>query len=148
MVGGRVVTFLCLEDFVSEYKRDFVGEHFCVSEKGIFEKISQTSVENCLSHSSEKLRRGTLHCFRSFLMSKVFLVRGGGLARFVDYFLSHGGKSFRRGTLRSFRKFMVSKNYMLTRWRRRLCHALTSNFCFSHSSENLRREPFGISQTF
>ena len=40
--------------------------------------ISQFSMENLLSHSTEKLRKGTLLCFRKILVSKNFLDKKGG----------------------------------------------------------------------
>ena len=77
-------------------------------------RVSRFSVENLLSHSTEKLRRGTLFCFTKFLVSKKFMdKRGGGVSRFsIKTFLSHSAEKFRRGTLLCFTKFLVSKNFM------------------------------------
>ena len=65
-------------------------------------RISRFSVEKFLSHSTEKLRRGTLLCFTKFLVSKKFMdKRGeeGSISRFsVENFLSHNAENFRRGT--------------------------------------------------
>ena len=66
--------------------------------------ISQFSVENLLSHSTEKLRRGTLLCFTKLLVSKKLMhKRGGGGREYHDFlsknFLSHSAEKFRRGTL-------------------------------------------------
>ena len=45
----------------------------------LFKRVSRFSVENFLSHSAEKFRRGTLVCFRKFMVSKnVKGKRGGG----------------------------------------------------------------------
>ncbi len=62
---------------------EFVGEPISVSlflgiDKFIAsEFMSRFSVENFLSHSAEKIRRGTLLCFREFLVSKTFLEKRG-----------------------------------------------------------------------
>ena len=65
--------------------------------------ISRFSIENLLSHSNEKLRKGTFLCFTKFLISKKFMDKGGGregVSRFsVKIFLSHSAEKFRRGTL-------------------------------------------------
>ena len=39
--------------------------------------MSRFSVENYLSHSTEKLRRGTLLCFTKFLVSKKLMEKRG-----------------------------------------------------------------------
>ena len=44
--------------------------------------ISRFSIKNLLSHSTEKLRRGTLLCFTKFLVSKKFKDKGG---RYQDF---------------------------------------------------------------
>ena len=66
--------------------------------------ISRFSVENLLSHSTEKLRRGTILCFTKLLVSKNLMdKRGGGGREYHDFlsksFLSHSAKKIRRGTL-------------------------------------------------
>ena len=73
---------------------------------------SRLSIENLLSHNTEKLRRGNL-CFRKVLVSQNFMDERGrkGVSRFyVGNFLSHSAENFCRGTLLCFRKFLVSKN--------------------------------------
>ena len=63
--------------------KNFVGEPFCVSLISGVEKFyayegsSRFSTENCLSHRTEKLRRGTFLCFTKFLVSKNFMDRRG-----------------------------------------------------------------------
>ena len=65
------------------------------------EGVSRFSVENLLSHSTEKLRRGTLLCFTKFLVSKKLWIteEGGGregVSRFsVRNFLFHSAEKFR-----------------------------------------------------
>ena len=66
--------------------------------------ISPFSVENLLSHSTEKLRRGTILCFTKLLVSKNLMDKRGGAGReYHDFlsksFLSHSAKKIRRGTL-------------------------------------------------
>ena len=42
----------------------------------------QFSVENFFSHSTGKVRRGTILCFRKFLVSNFFMdKRGGGIVK-------------------------------------------------------------------
>ena len=65
--------------------------------------ISRFSIEIFLSHSTEKLPRGTLLCFTKFLVSKKFMDKRGGVAEYHDFpskvFLSYTAESFRRGIL-------------------------------------------------
>ena len=86
----------------------FVKEPFCFPEVFWYRKnlwirgaISRFSVENLLSHSTKKLRGGTLLCSRKILVSKnVRDKRGGRISQFpVEIFLSHSAEKFRRGTL-------------------------------------------------
>ena len=60
--------------------------------------MSRTSIGNSLSHSTEKLRRGTLLCSRKILLSKNDRdKRGERLSKFlVEFFLSHSAKFFVR----------------------------------------------------
>ena len=86
--------------------KNFVGET-CVSESFWYRKIlrirerggaSRLSVENSLSHSTEKLRRGNL-CFRKFLVSKNVKDNreGGGASRLSnENLLSHNTEKLRR----------------------------------------------------
>ena len=73
---------------------------------------SRFSIENLLSRSTEKLRRGTLLCFTKFLVSKKFVdKRGGrrreGVSRFsVKNFLFHSAEKIRREPFCA-----VSKNF-------------------------------------
>ena len=71
------------------------------------------SLKIVLSHSTEKLRRWTLWCFKKLLVSKNFMDRRRGVPRFsVENFLSHSTEKFIRGTLWCFKKFQASKNFM------------------------------------
>ena len=58
------------------------------------EGVSQCSVEKLLSHTTEKIRRGSVLCFRKIGVSKHFVEKRGrageGVSRFsVETFLSH-----------------------------------------------------------
>ena len=97
--------------------KNFVKEPFSVSlNSGIkkfyaYEGNITIFYRNLLSHSTEKLRRGTLLCFTKFLVSKKFMnKRGGGgvgerrgrregTSRFsIENILSHSAEKFHRGT--------------------------------------------------
>ena len=45
------------------------------------EAVSRFSVENFLSHSGEKIRKGTLSCFTNFGYRKCLWKRGGGVTK-------------------------------------------------------------------
>ena len=74
-------------------------------------RVSRFSLENFSSHSPKKFRRGTLLCFRKFLLSENVRDKGGGgLSRFsVENVLSHSAKNFGRGTLQCFIHFGYRK---------------------------------------
>ena len=74
-----------LENFRLTVPKNFAEEPVCVSENFGYRKnfmpkrgISRFSIENLLSHSTEKLRRGTLLCFTKILVSKKFMDKRGG----------------------------------------------------------------------
>ena len=77
--------------FCSAVPKNFVRKHFGVSENFWFRKFYLMREEgvchkfspNFLPHSTEKLRRATLLCFRNFLVSKNFMdQREGCVSRF------------------------------------------------------------------
>ena len=88
--------------------------------------VSRFSFENFLSHSTEKLCRGTLLCSTKFLVSKKFMDKrvGGeegsitifrkGVSQFsVEIFFSHSAENFRRENLLCcFKKISVAKKFM------------------------------------
>ena len=76
------------------------------------EGIAQFFVKNFLSHTAEKIRRGTLRCFRKFLVSKNFIHKKGISRLSVGNFLSHNTKKFHRRTQ------LFSENFW---YRRILC---------------------------
>ena len=61
-----------------------------------------------LSHSAEKIREGTLLCFRKFLVRKKIMDKTGD-HDFSSKNLSQSAEKFREGTLSCFRKFLVWK---------------------------------------
>ena len=71
--------------------------------------ISRCSVENFLSHSTEKFRWGTLRCFRKFRVSQNFMHKKGISLHSVEKFLSHSADKIRRRTLLCFERILVSK---------------------------------------
>ena len=60
------------------------------------------------SHSSEKLRRRTILCFKKFWYRK-FSCIGGGHHGFVEHFLSHRTEKLRKASLLCFKKFWYRK---------------------------------------
>ena len=87
----------------------FIGEPFCfrkfrVSKKFMHKRgISPFSKENLLSHSTEKLCRGTVLCFRKILVSEKIMDKreGGGREyhNFLSKFFCLSAEKFRRETL-------------------------------------------------
>ena len=86
----------------------FVRETFSVSLFPGTEKVwikeggvSRFSVGTLLSHSTEKLHRGILLCFKKYLVAKKFMGKrgGGGVSRFsVEKLLTHSAVIFHTGT--------------------------------------------------
>ena len=99
--------------------KTLAGEPFRVSQSLVAEKVyelegvvvSRFSVENFLSQSAEKFRRGTLQWFTIFGYRKS-LDQGGGESRFsVENFLSHSAENIRRGNPLVFHLFQLSKKF-------------------------------------
>ena len=67
----------------------FVLANFCYRNFLPQRGISRSSFENLLSHSTQKLSRRTLLCFRKFLVSKSFMdkLEGGSIAIFCRQFV-------------------------------------------------------------
>ena len=84
-------------------------EKFYASERGEGGGVSRFSVENFLSHSTEKFRWGTLRCFRKFRVSQNFMHKKGISLNSVKKFLSHSADKIRRRTLLCFERILVSK---------------------------------------
>ena len=81
-------------------------EKFYASER---EGVSRLSVENFLSHNTEKFRWRTLRCFRKFPVSQNFMHKKGTLLNSIEKFLSHSADKTRRRTLLCFERILVSK---------------------------------------
>ena len=75
--------------------------------------ISRFSVENLLSHSTEKLRRGIIRCFTKSLVSKNFMPMRG-LSRFsIEKLLSHSTEKLCSWALLCFwNRFLISISFM------------------------------------
>ena len=64
-----------------------------------------------LSHTAQKLRGGTLLCFRNVPITKKFWIVG--VSGFCLDFLSHSARKLRGGTLMGFRNVLVSKVFWI-----------------------------------
>ncbi len=105
--GSESQDFLPKSICLTEQK-NFVGEPFLVSQNFRYRKslwrrrggVPGFPVENFLSHSAEKIRRGTLLCFSFSGIENISGEEGvGGVSGvFVEMFLSHFAEKFRRGT--------------------------------------------------
>ena len=125
-----------------------VLKKICPSNKFWYRKISyigrghHSFVENFLFHMTEKLRKGSLLCFRKFLESKSFMLKRGGEGGSITTFRRncfvlqyYSAETFPRGTLLCFGKFPVSKNIMD---KRGISQFSVGNLLF-HNSEKLHR---------
>ena len=99
--------------------------------------MQKTSLENfCLS--TEKIRCGTLRCFRKFRVSKNFMHRGVHQGLLEFFFVSQCQK-VSWGTLQCFRKFGVSKNSMYNKGVITIFHR---KFLVSQCRKTSRGNPF------
>ena len=106
--------------------------------------VSRYLVKDLLSHSTEKLRRGTFLCFTKFLVSEKTMDKRGGRKEYHDIlsiFLSDSTEKLRRGTFLFFKKFLVSKNFMDERlgMKEGGVSRYSVKNCLSHSTEKLPR---------
>ena len=105
------------KSFVSQYRKislenTSVIRKFRVSKDFMHQRgggVSRFSVENILSHSTEKFRWRTLRCFRKIRVSQNFMHRKGISLNSVEKSLSHSAYKFRRRTLLCFERILVSK---------------------------------------
>ena len=123
--GGNITIFYW-KSVVSEYRKNFVGETFCVSQNFWYRKTLwirgggggggreyHDFMSKFLSHSTESVRRGTLLCLRKFHVSKNFMFKKR-ISRFsIEKLLSHSTEKFRRGTLLCFRSFVSVPNHFV-----------------------------------
>ena len=105
--------------FCLTVSKNFVDEQFGVSENFGYRKnflhekgISRFSVENFLSHSTEKLRRRTLLCFRKILVSKIFMHRREASWFCRNFFVSQDRKISLRGPFCVSEIFWYEKNFL------------------------------------
>ena len=83
--------------------KNFVGEHFCVSENFVWKNFM------------DKRGEGGSIVSENFWYGKILWIRGGreGVSRFsVETFLPYSTGEFRRRFLLCFRKFLAWKNFM------------------------------------
>ena len=141
------------KNFCLTVPKNFVGEHFGVSEKFGYRKIlcireggvSSFFVESFLSHSIEKFRWGTLRCFRKFRVSQKFMHQKGISLNSVENFLFHSADKIRRRTFLCFERILVSKIF---KQRRGKLHGFIEIFFISQDRKNFASEPFCVSENF
>ena len=76
------IDYIC---FDNSFQRVFTNINSTTDFCTLCRRVSRFSVEKFLSHSAEKFRRGTLLCFRKFLVPKnVRDKRGGGYHDFLS----------------------------------------------------------------
>ena len=100
--------------------KKFVEKLFCVSENFWYRKklriaewASRHTVGELLSHSTEKLLRGTLCCSETFWYQTIFMDKKEMSSQHsVEDLFSHSNGKLRKGTLLCFRTFLVSQNFM------------------------------------
>ena len=142
----RGITTFCSNFFVS-LPKNFVGEHFGVSENFVYRKIfcirigyHYTPLKN-LSHSVEKIRRRTLLCFERILVSKIFKQKRGEDSRFCQIFLNLTGPKKPPGNHSVFQKISGREKYFTDKrggGREGLSRFSVKNF-WSQSAEKFRR---------
>ena len=117
----QILSGLFVQNFCLTVPKNFVGEHFGVSENSVYRKIllhkkriSLNNVEKLLSHSIDKICGRTLRCFARILVSKIFKERKGEASRLRRSFLSHTTetKRFVKKTFCFLEEFWFRKNFM------------------------------------
>ena len=94
--------------------------------------ISQFSVEIFISHSTKKIRWGTLRFIRKYWVAKNYTHKKGIALNFNEKTLPHNADNFRRRTLLYFERILVSKFFKqrrgeASRFCRKLCVLLYRN---------------------
>ena len=140
--------------FCLTVQKNFVGEHFGVSENFGYRKIlcirerggATTFLRRkFLSHTTEKIRWGTVRCFRKIRASQTFMHKKGISLNSVEIFLSHSADKIRRRTLLCFVRILVSKIFTQ---RRGKLHVFLEIFFISQDRKNFAGEPFCVSENF
>ena len=97
-------------------------------------------------HGTKTYRKGTLRCFRKFLVSKSIMdKRGGDYRDFPSKICCFTYQKIRRGALLCFRNLLVSKKFMD---RRGEYHDLPSKACCLKVPKKFLDEPFCVSEKF
>ena len=109
------------------------------------EGLSRLFVRNFLSHSTEKVRWGTLRCIRKFRVSKNFMHKKGISLNSVEKFLSHSADKIRRRTLLCFERILLSKIF---KQRRGEASRFWRIFFYLTGPKNFAGEPFCVSENF
>ena len=117
----RGVSRLFVQFFCLTVPKNFIGEHFGVSENFGYRKIFciregggyHVSRRKLLSHSTEKFCWGTLRCFRKFRVSQIFMHKKGISLNSSEKFLSHRTEKTSPGNHSVFQKISGrEKNFM------------------------------------
>ena len=131
--------------------KNFVGEHFGVSEKFGYRKtlsIREGGITflrlKLFSHSTEKFRWGTLRCIGKFRVSQNFMQKKEISLNSVEKFLSHSADKIRRRTLLFRKNSGIEKSKV---WGK--LHGFVENF-LSHSTEtkSFVKEPLCFPENF
>ena len=137
--------------FCLRVPKNFVGEHFGVSENFGYRKIlciREGSItllrRKLLSHSTEKFRWGTVRCFRKFRVSQNFTHKKRISLNGVEKFLSHSADKIQR-TLLCFERILVSK---ILKQRRGKLHGFVEKYFNPQDRKNFARQPFCVSENF
>ena len=148
----RGIHYYLLIFFCSTVPKKFVRKHFGVSESFwlrnfflIWEKgVCHNFFAKILSHSTKKIRRWTLLCFRKNPVSKNFTDSNGTSLLSVDIFLFQSAKTFRAETLRCFRNCLVSQIFFW--WEKMGFVTIFFSKFVSYSTEKFRRGTFHCSR--
>ena len=132
--------------------KNFVGEHFGVSKNFGYRKIlciREGGItflrRKLLSHSTKKIRWGTLRCFIKSRVLQNFMHKKGISLNSVEKFLSHSADKIRRKILLCFERILVSKIF---KQRRGKLLGFDEIFFISQDRKNFAREPFCVSENF
>ena len=141
-----------LKTFCHTVPKNFVGEHFGVSEifgerktLCIREGVTSFFIENILSHSTKKFHRGTLRCIRNFRRAKNFMHQRGGIKflHWKHFVIQHqkispGNTSVYQKFSESEKLYASERGYQVSSLKS-FCHTVPKTFV---------REHFGVSENF
>ena len=153
---GEGITFLRRKLFVTQYRKISLGNTSVYQRNSGIEKLyarereggSRFTVENFLSHSTEKFRWGTLRCIRKFRLSKNFMHqrgRGYHISQSKNFFVTQYQK-MSLGNTSVYRELLgIEKVYASEK--DGVSHFSVENF-LSHSTKNFVGAHFGVSGNF